>query len=63
VYYDATNGFLLSVLFVWHQSKSELSLPELVQLFQDDLVANRILAKNARISLPEFSNEAVEEVD
>ena len=63
MYYDATNGFLLSVLFVWHQSKSELSLPELVQLFQDDLVANRILAKNARISLPEFSNEAVEEVD
>jgi hypothetical protein len=63
VYYDATNGFLLSVLFVWHQAKSELSLPELVQLFQDDLVANRILAKNARISLPEFSNEAVEEVD
>jgi hypothetical protein len=63
VYYDATNGFLLQVIFGYHASKSELTRSELLQLFQDDLVSNRILAKGARISLPEFQDNTVEEID
>ena len=63
VFYDATNGFLLQVVISLHQAKSELTRPELLHLFQDDLVSNRIMAKNARISLPEFGDDAVEEID
>ena len=38
---------LLQVLFSIHQAKSELTRSELLRLFQDDLVSNRVLAKGA----------------
>ena len=40
-----------------------IHIPELFQLFQDDLVSNRILATSARISLPEFRDDNAEEID
>ena len=38
---------LLQVLFSILQAKSELTRSELLRLFQDDLVSNRVLAKGA----------------
>ena len=38
---------LLQVLFSIHQAKSELTRSELLRLFQDDLVSNRVLSKGA----------------
>mmetsp|Transcript_4409 Transcript_4409/g.13033 ORF Transcript_4409/g.13033 Transcript_4409/m.13033 type:complete len:202 (-) Transcript_4409:197-802(-) len=52
--YDDTNGFLLEVAMQLHASRSELSQEELLNLFQDDLITNRIMAKSDRLILPEF---------
>eukprot|EP00960_Hanusia_phi_P068547 766873-Hanusia_phi.AAC.2 len=43
--------------------RSELTQPELLNLFQDDLVANRILKSEDRLLLPEFDADAIAEID
>jgi len=58
VTYDDSNGFLLQVVMELHAAKSELSQEELLNLFQDDLIANRIMDKSNRLILPEFETNA-----